>query len=70
MSAVTDIWELAKTAGPFSTMLLLYLYLDERRERRSLAVKLNEVLERSTRIIGEVRTTMETFISVFARGRK
>lgn len=69
-AAIADLWELAKTAGPFSTLLLLYLYLDERKERRLVAAKLNEVLERSVKIIGEVRATMETWLTVFARERR
>ena len=65
-----ELWELAKHAGPFSSMLLLYLYLDERKERRATAAKLNDVLERSIQIISEVRTTMETWLNVFARGAR
>lgn len=67
MNAAAELWEMAKTAGPFSTCLLLYLYLDERNERRVVAAKLNEVLERSVKIISEVRMTMEAWLAVFAR---
>ena len=64
-----DIWGLVQQAGPFASALLLYLYLDERKERRRKDAELKEVLTRSIEVIGEVKSTMATWLEVFERVR-
>lgn len=65
-----EIWNLAKQAGPFASALLLYLYLDERRERREKDKELRNVLVNSIEVIKEIRTTMDTWLAVFHSGEK
>ena len=64
---MTEIWRLVQQAGPFASALLLYLYLDERRERRRKDAELKDVLTRSIMTIDEVKRTMETWLTVFER---
>ena len=66
---ISDIWRLAQHAGPFASALLLYLYLDERKERRSKDKELKEVLTRSIAVIDEVKQTMGTWLNIFERGK-
>jgi len=64
---VTEIWRLAQQAGPFASALLLYLYLDERKERRKKDTELKEVLTRSITVITEIKGTMDTWLALFER---
>ena len=66
---MTEIWRLVQQAGPFASALLLYLYIDERKERRRKDLELKEVLTRSITVINEVKSTMETWLSVFERAQ-
>jgi hypothetical protein len=64
---LTEVWHLAQQAGPFASALLLYLYLDERKERRTKDRELKDVLTRSIAVIDEVKNTMETWLNIFER---
>jgi len=66
---VGEIWRLAQQAGPFASALLLYLYLDERKERRRKDEELKDVLTRSIAVIDEVKDTMGTWLTIFERAR-
>lgn len=35
LSFFKELWELARTAGPFATLLLLLLLFDERKDRKA-----------------------------------
>ncbi len=65
-----EIWKLVTSAGPFASALLLYLYLDERSERRKKDDELKEVLSSSIKVITEVRQTMDTWLTAFNNGRQ
>jgi len=65
-----ELWRLAQQAGPFASGLLLYLYLDERKERRRKDEELKEVLTRSINVIDGVKETMETWLNIFGRPRQ
>jgi hypothetical protein len=65
---VSEIWHMAEHAGPFATALMMYLYFDERKERRSKDKELQAVLTRSIAVIDEVKNTMGTWLSIFERG--
>ena len=67
---ISDIWHLAQSAGPFATALMMYLYFDERKERRRKDKELQAVLTRSIEIIDEVKATMETWLNLFERGKR
>ena len=67
---LTDVWHLAQSAGPFATALMMYLYFDERKERRRKDKELQTVLTRSIEVIDEVKETMEVWLNIFERGRR
>lgn len=60
-----EIWKLVTSAGPFASALLMYLYLDERAERRSKDKELHTVLGDSIKVIIEVRQTMDMWLTAF-----
>ena len=64
---LAEVWKLIQTAGPAASALLLYLYLDERKERRKKDTELKEVLTRSITVITEIKSTMETWLAIFER---
>jgi len=66
---LSEVWHLAQSAGPFATAIMMYLYFDERKERRKKDRELNDVLQRSIAVIDEVRSTMATWLSIFERVR-
>ena len=66
---LADIWKLVQSAGPFASALLLYLYLDERTERRAKDKELASVLERSVVCISEVKQTLNSWLTVFGRDK-
>lgn len=67
---IEEIWKLLQGAGPFASALLLWLYLDERKERRAKDEELKTVLSRSIEVIDEVKDTMQTWLNVFEHGKK
>jgi hypothetical protein len=66
---IGELWRLAQQAGPFASGLLLYLYLDERKERRRKDEELKVVLTRSIEVIDEVKDTMGAWLNIFDRAR-
>ncbi len=66
---LAEIWKLLTSAGPFASALLMYLYLDERAERRKKDDELKAVLTSSIAVITEVRQTMDSWLSAFNNGR-
>jgi len=64
---LSEIWKLVQQAGPFASALLLYLYLDERKERRKKDEELKAVLSRSITVIDEVKNA---FLFVPPRGER
>jgi hypothetical protein len=58
LSFLKDIWELAKSAGPFGTILLLYLYRQSDKERREAQSQLSAVSLAQTRAAVALESTL------------
>jgi L-cysteine desulfidase len=72
-----DVWELAKQAGPFASILLLlilYFVNEERKEAikeiRSLNEKNSALVERILKGMYEVNITLKTLSDLLSTGRK
>lgn len=65
MDVFKELWELARTAGPFATLLLMYLLWDERKDRKKAqqdtttvaigTIKASHAVETALRALGAKR---------------
>jgi len=60
---LAQIWELAKNAGPFSTMLVLWLYLRMDGERRDLSKQLMEMTK-------NIQSINESWLKIMERKKE
>jgi hypothetical protein len=58
-SWLTDIWGAAQKAGPFATMLVLYIWYLERNDRLKLQGERDQLLERYIGALNNVNMTLE-----------
>jgi hypothetical protein len=58
-SWLTDIWGAAQKAGPFATMLVLYIWYLERNDRLKLQGERDNLLERYIGALNNVNMTLE-----------
>lgn len=64
MDYFKELWELARTAGPFATLLLLYLLYDERKDRKKAQQ------DTTTIAIGTIKASHAVEASLQALGAK
>lgn len=64
-----ELWELAKTAGPFGTIFATALWWLERSERVALRTQYDVLLERTLVAMAAGTTAMEKFSDLIARRR-
>jgi hypothetical protein len=62
-SWLTDIWGAAQKAGPFATMLVLYIWYLERNDRLKLQGERDQLLERYIGALNNVNMTLELLLN-------
>lgn len=69
MEFFKDLWEAAKLAGPFGTLLMLVVWLRTDNERRSLQKKFDTLSEETLEMMNGVKESMRDVYMLLA-GRK
>lgn len=69
-SFFADIWETAKQAGPFATMVVLYFLYNERKERLDHQNARLEYIERMTRALENSTITNVSMMETIREGTK
>lgn len=69
MESLKDIWEAAKVAGPFGTMLMLFVWLKTDKERRELQKKFDTLSESTLDMMNGVKESLRDVYMLLA-GRK
>lgn len=65
----SDLWDLAKTAGPFGTAYATLMWWLERNERVSRSIKYDALLERVLTAMATGTAAIEKFSELIARRR-
>jgi hypothetical protein len=67
---VVDIWEAAKAASPFATMVIMVIWLKTDRERLKLQGERDALLERVLKSNEELSSAIESIIKVAESRRR
>lgn len=65
-----DLWELAKTAGPFGTTLMMVMWFLERQERLKLRVLYDALFERALTGLNTSTAVVEKFSDLLGKRRQ
>lgn len=65
-----DIWELAKAAGPFGTLLMLVMYWLERQDRLKVRGQLDDLTERVVVAMTNSTNTLSELLKILTTVRK
>lgn len=64
---LTDLWQMAKTAGPFATCLMLVIWFKCDRERLKLQSERDALLERVLKNNDKVGDTMQAALALIGQ---
>lgn len=67
MDFLTELWKAAQQAGPFAVLIMLYAYLDARKELKESQSKYDQIVNEFIRLASDANATQKDWQNIFGK---